>query len=190
MGQISFLRFTVLGGMTALLVACGGSGELAQKPEDAAPQAPGRDFKDENESVFGEGGLSLSRILSGDAFGGSDEDGGGSLPVNRFLWQASLDTLSFLPLSSTDPYTGVIATDWGAAPNQPGERFKVTAYMVSPALSASSLKVAVYREVRDAERGVWVPATVSPDTPRKIEDAILTRARQIRIADVSGSTTG
>ena len=75
-----------------------------------------------------------------------------SLPVNKFLWQASLDTLSFLPLASTDPFTGVIATDWGAAPNQPGERFKVTAYMLSPALAASSLRVAVYREVRDAQR--------------------------------------
>lgn len=188
---MSFLRGTMMAALPVLLVGCGGSGEYAQKPEDAAPQAPGRDFKDENESVFGEGGLSLTRILSGEAFGGgSSEDGGGSLPVNRFLWQASLDTLNFLPLSSTDPYTGVIATDWGAAPNQPGERFKVTAYMLSPALSASSLKVAVYREVRDNERGLWVPASVNPETPRKIEDAILTRARQIRIADVEGKTTG
>ena len=61
--------------------------------------------------------------------------------------------------------------------------------MLSPALAASSLKVAVYREVRDA-RGTWVPAAVDPETPRKLEDAILTRARQIRIAEVEGTTTG
>ena len=138
-------------------------------------------------SIFGDDGLSLTRL-----FGGDDRKTPGesdAIPVNKYLWRATLDTLSFLPLASTDPFTGVIATDWGATPNQPGERFKVTAYMLRPALAASSLKVAVYREVRDGS-GVWVPASVSPDTARKIEDAILTRARQIRIAELDGSATG
>ena len=112
-----------------------------------------------------------------------------AIPVNKYLWRAALDTLSFLPLASTDPFTGVIATDWGANPDAPGERFKVTAYMVRPTLAASSLKVAVYREVR-SDGGAWVPASVSADTARKIEDAILTRARQIRIAEVEGDATG
>ncbi|MEO1492474.1 MAG: DUF3576 domain-containing protein [Pseudomonadota bacterium] len=189
MRQMSLVRWTVLGCAGALVAACG-DGNYAAEEEVGPRSGPAREYNERfDESLFGEGGLSLTRVLSGDAFDG-EEGQAGSLPVNRFLWQASLDTLSFLPLSSTDPYTGVIATDWGAAPNQPGERFKVTAYMLSPALSASSLKVAVYREVRDGEQGVWVPATVSPDTPRKIEDAILTRARQIRIAEVEGNTTG
>lgn len=161
--------------------------QTAQAPEGPRP-GPSREVSDRDVGIFGEGGASLNNIISGDAFGGTPGESEG-IPVNRFLWQASLDTLSFLPLASTDPFTGVIATDWGASPSTPGERFKVTAYMVRPALAASSLKVAVYREVRN-EAGVWVPAAVDPATPRKIEDAILTRARQIRIADVEGRTTG
>lgn len=165
-----------------LLAGCGGEPNPEPTPQGPPGRAP-------DGSVFGEGGASVDNLVSGEAFGLGAEEEGSSLPVNKFLWQASLDTLSFLPLASTDPFTGVIATDWGAAPNQPRERFKVTAYMLSPALAASSLRVAVYREVRD-ESGVWVPAAVDPQTPRRLEDAILTRARQIRIAEVEGETTG
>lgn len=177
-------------GMTAGLIAvmalgaCGGNYAAKDDEERIDPQrrAVQRDGK-----LFDNEEISLNRVLSGDAFGQTPGEGEG-LPVNRFLWQATLDTLSFLPLASTDPFTGVIATDWGASPGIPGERFKVTAYMVRPALAASSLKVAVYREVRN-EGGVWVPAAVDPATPRKIEDAILVRARQIRIADVEGDNS-
>lgn len=101
-------------------------------------------------------------------------------PVNRYLWRASLDTLSYLPLASTDPFTGVIATDWAASPNAPGERFKVTAYVNSPSLTANSLQVAVFREVR-SEDGGWVTAPVAGTTARQLEDAILLRARQLKI---------
>ncbi len=167
----------------ALLIAgCGGGANT-----DPVPQGPPGRAAD--GSLFGDGGATVGNLVSGDAFGLGKQEDGSSLPVNKFLWQASLDTLSFLPLASTDPFTGVIATDWGAAPNQPGERFKVTAYMLSPALAASSLRVAVYREVRDGG-GAWVPGAVDPATPRKLEDAILTRARQIRIAEIEGETTG
>jgi hypothetical protein len=102
--------------------------------------------------------------------------------VNRHLWQASLDTLAFLPLTSTDPFTGVIATDWGAAPDAPNERFKVTAFVTDAALDANALRVAVFREERDRS-GAWVPAPVAAATPREIEDAILVRARQLRLAE-------
>ena len=94
-----------------------------------------------------------------------------------------------MPLASTDPYTGVITTDWSTTPDAPTERFKVTVYIVTPELAASALKVAVYREGR-TEDGLWVPRPVSPETPLKIEDAVLTRARQIRIAEVQGEQTG
>ena len=170
-----------------LLAGCGGGDYSAEK--DTSPRSgPLNEYSEKDETILGEGGISLNKVLSGDVFGDTPGEGEG-IPVNKFLWQATLDTLQFLPLSSTDPFTGVIATDWGASPAQPGERFKVTAYMVRPALAASSLKVAVYREVRN-ESGVWVPAAVDPTTPRKIEDAILTRARQIRIAEVDGTSTG
>jgi Domain of unknown function (DUF3576) len=167
----------------ALLVA-GCSGGDTSEP---IPQGPPGQAAD--GSLFGEEGATVGNIFSGEAFGLGKQEQGDSLPVNKFLWQASLDTLSFLPLASTDPFTGVIATDWGAPPNQASERFKVTAYMLSPALAATSLRVAVYREVRDAS-GTWVPAAVDPETARKLEDAILTRARQIRIAELEGGATG
>ena len=132
----------------------------------------------------------MGNVRSGDGgILGGDDDGKARLPVNKYLWQGALDTLSFLPLVSTDPFTGVIATDWGSTPEAPGERFKVTAYILNPGLSAAALKVAVFREVRD-ENGLWLPAMVSADTPRKLEDAILIRARQIRIAEVEGGVTG
>lgn len=111
-----------------------------------------------------------------------EEDSGGNLAVNKYLWRASLDTLAFLPLASTDPFSGVIATDWGVSAQAPEERYKVTAYVTSPKLEAQSLRVAVYREV--LKDGVWTSAPVSPETPRKLEDSILTRARQIKVAEL------
>lgn len=126
---------------------------------------------------------SISEVIGSGEFGnatvGSGEPLGRSTNVNKHLWLASLDTLSFLPISSTDPFTGVIATDWSAAPNAPNERLKVTAYIKDTALTAESLRIAVFRE-QLAGNGVWVAAPVDEATPRQLEDAILTRARQMR----------
>ncbi|MEM7545040.1 MAG: DUF3576 domain-containing protein [Pseudomonadota bacterium] len=113
---------------------------------------------------------------------GAGAGSGGLTAVNRHLWRASLDTLAFLPLSSTDPFTGVVATDWAASPDAPQERFKVTAYVQGPSLSASTLKVAVFREIRGPQ-GSWGTAPVSGTTARQLEDAILVRARQLRIEE-------
>jgi hypothetical protein len=176
--------------LVAGLAAGCSSNQRAQ--EDTAGPRPGpqREYDPNRDaSVFGDEGFSIGTLKSGRTGGILGEEEKGRLPVNKYLWQGALDTLSFLPLSSTDPFTGVIATDWGATPEAPGERFKVTAFIVSPVLSAASLKVAVYREARNAD-GLWVPAPVSPDTARKLEDAILTRARQIRIADLGEGTSG
>jgi hypothetical protein len=101
--------------------------------------------------------------------------------VNRHLWQASLETLAFLPIASTDPYSGVIATDWGVAPESPDERFRVTAFVTDVALEPNSLRVAVFREKRNGDG--WVTAPVAAETPRQIEDSILVRARQLRLAE-------
>jgi len=178
----------------ALVIAISGcSGNMAAK-DDAAEgprSGPKRDYDPNRDvSVFGDDGLGVGTLSSGrkgGILGGSEETG--RLPVNKYIWQGALDTLSFLPLASTDPFTGVIATDWGATPEAPGERFKVTAYVLSPALSAASLKVAVYREVLSPQ-GVWLPAAVSPDTALKLENAILARARQIRISAVGADASG
>lgn len=179
----NFAIFACLG-VAVVLSACGSENLRPQQRDARAPSGPVSnpdvDVRDPNrETALGRGGTSLNAVLSGSAF--RDDEDGGSLPVNKFLWQASLDTLSFMPLNSTDPFTGVIATDWSSPPTTPGERLKVTVRIEGASLSASALRVAVFREVR-TEAG-WQPATVARDTPRQIEDAILTRARQIRIAE-------
>jgi hypothetical protein len=174
----------------AMLTACGGGDYTAK--EDSAPRSgPTREYDPKyDKSVLGAGGFSIGNVRSGAGgiFGGGGDEKA-RLPVNKYLWQGALDTLSFLPLTSTDPFTGVIATDWGSTAEAPGERFKVTAYILNPDLSAASLKVAVFREQRN-ESGLWLPVPVSADTARQLEDAILTRARQIRIAEVEGGVTG
>jgi hypothetical protein len=112
--------------------------------------------------------------------------GGGTrltLGVNSYLWHASLDTLSFLPLQSADPFGGVIISDWYVAPTSPNERLKVTVYIMDRTLRADGLKVAVFRQTRNGS--VWSDAAPSPDTAHKLEDAILTRARELRLATLS-----
>lgn len=158
------------------LSACGGgNGEYAADEDDLRNPRDLRDY-DPDDTILG----FLGAETADDIINGSP--GGDQLPVNRFLWRASLDTLSFLPLSSTDPFSGVIATDWSATSEQPTERVKVTAFVTDARLSAEALKVAVYRETRDLS-GSWVAAPVNPQTARQLEDAILTRARQLRVAD-------
>jgi len=103
-----------------------------------------------------------------------------TLGVNSYLWHASLDTLSFLPLTSADPFGGVIISEWYVAPSSPNERLKVTVYIMDRALRADGLKVVVFRQVRAANG--WQEATPSPDTAHKLEDSILTRARELRLA--------
>jgi hypothetical protein len=127
--------------------------------------------------IFGIGSTVNDGSSRGEPFAGS---------VNKHLWLASLDTLSFLPIASTDPFTGVIATDWGGATDAETERFRVTAYVTDIALRPESLRVAVFREVREAG-GPWVSAPVSAETPRQIEDSILLRARQLRIEEQEAS---
>ena len=109
-----------------------------------------------------------------------------TLGVNSYLWHAALDTMAFMPLASADPFGGVIITDWYVAPNSPDERLKVTVYIMDRALRADGLKVVVFRQTRNGT--VWADAAASPDTAHKLEDAILTRARDLRLATIgSGS---
>jgi len=105
------------------------------------------------------------------------------LPVNKYLWRASLDTLSFLPLASIDTFSGVIATDWGTVAGSANERVRVTAYVRDAELTATALDVSVFRETL-TPTGVWQSAAVNPAMTSRLEDAILTRARQLRIDDV------
>lgn len=167
----SFFRLLSTVGIVALISACGGT---------PVPEAADKDTTD--GGLLSDGSTTLSDIPGFDLFGGGSDSGGGLDPVNKYLWKASLDTLAFLPLSSTDPFTGVIATDWASSPDAPNERFKVAAYVQSPQLTTSALKIAVFREIRDGS-GAWVTAAVSGVTARRLEDAILLRARQLRLSE-------
>jgi hypothetical protein len=111
----------------------------------------------------------------------TSDSGKMTLGVNSYLWHATLDTLSFMPLQSADPFGGVIITDWYSAPENPNERMKVTIYILDRRLRADGIKVAVFRQTHAAD-GVWADAAVNPDTATKLEDAILTRARELRLA--------
>jgi len=108
------------------------------------------------------------------------EAGKNPLGVNSFLWRATLDTLAFLPLSSADPFGGVILTDWYEDPDAPGERFKVNALILDRQLRADSLKLSVFRQKKD-KVGQWIDAPADPTLARKLEDTVLTRARQMRV---------
>ena len=105
--------------------------------------------------------------------------------VNGYLWRATLDTLSFMPLASADPYGGVIITDWYTNPEKPDERFKATVYILDSRLRADGLNVAVFKQNRDAG-GNWIDAAPATQTETDIENAILTRARQLRLSNIRG----
>jgi hypothetical protein len=110
----------------------------------------------------------------------SSESGQRILGVNSYLWHATLDTLSFMPLQSEDPFGGVIITDWYSSPQTPNERVKITIYILDRRLRADGLKVAVFRQTKSNEG--WADVAVNPDTAVKLTDAILTRARELRLA--------
>jgi hypothetical protein len=124
--------------------------------------------------------------------GGSGGVGGASAPllrsdtgavtsVNRYLWNASLETIDFMPLFSVDPVAGVIITDWYANPQAPTERFKANVFVLDTALRADALRVSVFRQEQDPLTGRWTDAPVNPATAAEIENAILTRARELRL---------
>ena len=122
--------------------------------------------------LFGPGGITL--------FGDEDDEGGtGGIGVNAFLWRATLDTISFMPLLSADPFGGVIITDWYAPPEAPDERFKMTIYILGRTLRADGVQVSVFRQERSGD-GLWEDRPTSPDTAVSLEDKILDRARQLR----------
>ena len=105
--------------------------------------------------------------------------GGAGIGVNSYLWRASLDTIAFMPLSSADPFGGVIITDWHSPEGARQERFKMNVFILVRSLRADGVRVSIFRQVQD-RGGVWRDAGVPVQTASRIEDAILTRARQLR----------
>lgn len=103
--------------------------------------------------------------------------------VNGFLWQASLDVLSFTPLAAVDSKGGVIVSDWYTAPETPNERIKVTIYIMCQQLRADGLKVTIHKQMRG--KTDWVNANVDSDVAIEIENLILSRARQLRVKSLN-----
>lgn len=158
----------------SLLSACSNVG-----PSDSSyPQDPEDARKLRNGKLTGEG-INL--------FGGKDDEeaaiAGSGLAVNSFLWRATLDTLSFIPLASTDPIGGVIITDWYENPEAPTERFKVNVTILDKRLRSDGLRVSVFKQKSEGKSGRNWRDTPSDDAmAKKLEDAILTRARELKIA--------
>jgi len=107
-----------------------------------------------------------------------------TIGVNAYLWRAAIETLSFAPLAQSDSSGGVIATDWYSNPENPSERVKVTAAILDADLRADALRVTAAREV--LQNGQWLAAPVTAATVQRLEEIILTRARDLRRAAIAG----
>lgn len=135
-------------------------------------------YEKEKPGIFGEGGLTIFNTE-----GDSPTNSGGSsgIGVNSFLWRASLDTVAFMPLASADPFGGVILTDWYGPPDSVNERYKITLFILGTALRSDGIRAQVFKQERSAGAG-WKDVRPDETLDRELEDAILTRARQLRIA--------
>ncbi|MDD3182934.1 MAG: DUF3576 domain-containing protein [Alphaproteobacteria bacterium] len=158
--------------LVTLLAACSGSG-LSTEAE----------YKDkQHEEMYKYG--SLASENGGFSLLGGDEkkvDQNG-LGVNGYLWRASLDTISFMPITSADAFGGTIITDWYSAPNAPNERAKVNVFILDRELRADGVKVTVFRQTKETSSDDWTDAPVNASTASQLEETILTRARQLKLA--------
>ena len=150
--------------VAALLLAGCGSDPEKPKPTVEAPP-PSTKVADNSDS--------------GGWFGGSSNKKGG-VSVNAYLWRASLDALSFMPMEQTDPFGGTIKTGWYTPAATPNERLRVAVYILDSRLRADALRVSVFKEAKNGA-GSWVDATVDPDTVTKLENLILNKARALKI---------
>ena len=152
------------------------SGE-AKYPTGAQRASTNNDIYAKPQSIFGEDGL---KILGG---GDKSQSGEHVITVNSFLWRASLDTISFMPITSVDPFGGVILTDWYASPNTTDERYKLNVFVLGSQLRSDAIKVSVFKERNRS--GKWASAPLDQEMARSIEDTILTRARELRVAQLN-----
>jgi hypothetical protein len=171
-----YRRFACTAMLGLALAGCGLGGE-ARYPEERQPGQTTPQYGPP-DSIFGEGGISIGGDTTRD-----DEPGAYGIGVNSFLWRASLDTISFMPLISADPFGGVIITDWYTPPQSPNERFKVNVYILGRTLRADGIRASVFRQQLDTIAG-WVDAPTATNTATDLENAILTKARQLRIAQL------
>jgi Domain of unknown function (DUF3576) len=168
------------------LGACGSGGEIDTKGEEARNQSRTSSQRAMNQGLGGKNREEGSLFGPGGLFGSkadrNKEDNSSGVAVNAYLWRASLDTINFIPLVSADPFGGVIITDWYTPAETPNERMKVQVTILDRELRADGVRVSVFKQQTAPKGGNWVDAQVDPRTNIDIENAILTRARQLRIA--------
>ena len=158
--------------LVALLSACGGGGLFNRNRAAAVPDAAYNANVAQTAALARAAGEDKPRKTIWDLFN-QNADPNVTVKVNKYIWNASLDVLNFLPVQSIDPFTGVIVTGYGTPPGG-GRSYRATIYVQDPALDARSLKLSL----QGAGGG-----SVAPETVSAVEDAILNRARQLRIAD-------
>jgi hypothetical protein len=155
------------------LSACGVDSE-AKYPTGADRAAAGNDnIYKKPDSVFGEDGFSI--------LGGKGKASTDVITVNSYLWRAALDTVNFMPLTNVDPFGGVILTDWYTAPETPNERYKLNIFVMGGQLRSDGVKVSMFKQ-RGGKNVGGKNVAVDDASNRAIEDAILTRARELRVA--------
>ena len=169
---------------TLVIVGCSNTKPNPTDPGYTGMQGPNSGGDMPGGSILGDSSLifGTGKARVGDAGTGG---GGGALGVNAYLWRGALDTLSFMPLSSADPFGGVIITDWFTPAASNGERFKATAYILGRELRSDGVRVTIFRQV--LQNGQWVDAGVSPVTVGEIENKVLSRARELRAQSQAGS---
>jgi hypothetical protein len=176
------LRFATLAftriGLLSLLSACGKDLGGEAKYPTGADRTATENIYEKPPSIFGGDGL---------RFGGAKDDddakGSSGMALNSYLWRASLDTISFMPLASADPFGGVLITEWYAPPEKPDTRFKLNVFILTRELRSDGVQVKLFEQQKAG--GEWQNIAASGGTARKLEDTILTRARQMRVADRS-----
>ncbi len=168
-------RFIAAFAALLILAGCGTSG-LRTPGDEEYNTSSGRDQALRLSGASSEGILILGTDRSRR---GNDAGAGPGLGVNAFLWRATLDTLSFMPLVSADPFGGVIITDWFSPPQAPGERFKATAYVLGRQLRSDGVRVQVFRQVQ--QNGQWLDVPTAGSTNTEMEDRVLARARELRV---------
>ncbi|MDW3205477.1 MAG: DUF3576 domain-containing protein [Alphaproteobacteria bacterium] len=161
------LRFVFLALGLAGLTACDGF-----KPNEVERDPLTRAMREQG-SIFGE-----SITIGGDGPAGAGGPGG--IAVNGYLWRASLDTIAFFPMAQVDAHGGVIITEWYALPEAPNERYKLQVYILNRELRADGVRVSLFKQVQNSA-GAWTDAPIAEGSAARIENAILTRARQLRI---------
>jgi len=165
-----------VGLVASVLAGCSTLSENMRVPEIDEYNNDSRRARVRGRLTGEDGILIFGNDRSSQRGGGAGEQSG--IGVNAFLWRASLDTLSFMPLASADPFGGVLITDWYSPPGTTGERFRATAYILGRQLRSDGVRIAIFRQ--ELRGNAWVDVPVSAGTASELEDQVLSRARELR----------